>query len=197
MKDWIYEITGKAWLALVFGIAILGWAGYTQFKAASDTHGAAVDALVSKKGTITGGVEVTETTKRRRGGSYTSHYFELDAKIANGSMEKWRVDRAVGRNKIESLIDETVEVRVDTSDKNMVYEARLNGQPVVSLNEVQKIMENKDKAAAARATDKATLVVGSLALLLGIFGLILRHLIGNNRAAKAALVPPPVIGEKV
>lgn len=197
MKDWFYEITGKAWLALVFGIAILGWGGYTHFKASSDTHGAAVADLVAKKGIISGGAEVTETTKRRRGGSYTSHYFVLDAKMADGNTEKWRVDYAVGRAKLESLIDEAVEVRVDASDKNMVYEVKLNGQPVVSLNEVQKIMENNDKAAAARATDRTTLGVGALALMLGIAGLIVRRMIGTKRAAEVALAPTPVIGEKV
>jgi hypothetical protein len=197
VKDWIYQMTGKAWLALVFGIAILGWAGYTQFKAASDTHGAAVADLVAKKGTVTGGAEVTETSKRRRGGRHTNHYFELDAKLADGSTEKWRVEYAVGRQKLESLIDEAVEVRVDPADKNLVYEVKLHGQTIVSLDEIQKLMENKDKAAAAKATDKMTLLVGAVALLLGIGGLLLRRFLRTGRDADLGMVPTPAIGEKV
>ena len=193
MRDWIYQLTGKAWLALVFGIGILGWAGYAQFKANADTHGTAVEDLVAKSGTI-----VTETTKRRRGGSTTRHYFVLDAKVADGSTEKWRVDYAVGRSKLEPLIDEAVDVRVDPSDNNLVYEVKLKGQPVVSLADVQKIMENKDKAAASSATDKGTLIVGAVALLLGIGGLFVRRRIASGYVAEqASAVQTPVIGEKV
>lgn len=198
MRDWFYQLTGKAWIALVFGIGILGWAGYAQFKASSDTHGTAVEDLVARSGTITGGSEVTETTKRRRGGSSTRRYFVLDAKLADGSTEKWRVDYAVGRSKLEPLIDEAVEVRVDPSDNNLVYEVKLKGQPVVSLADVQKIMEVKDKAAASSATDKGTLIVGALALLLGIGGLLIRRRIRDGYLAEqAAAVQTPAIGEKV
>lgn len=198
MRDWLYQVTGKAWLALLIGIGILGWAGYAQFKANSDTHGTAVEDLVAKSGTIVGGSEVTETTKRRRGGSTTRHYFVLDAKVADGSTEKWRVDYAIGRNKLEPLIDEAVEVRVDPSDNNLVYEVKLKGKPVVSLADVQQIMESKDKAAASSATDKGTLIVGVVALLLGIGGLLLRRRLRNGDAeAEAAAVQTPTIGEKV
>lgn len=198
MRDWLYQVTGKAWLALLIGIGILGWAGYAQFKANSDTHGTAVEDLVAKSGTIVGGSEVTETTKRRRGGSTTRHYFVLDAKVADGSTEKWRVDYAIGRSKLEPLIDEAVEVRVDPSDNNLVYEVKLKGKPVVSLADVQQIMESKDKAAASSATDKGTLIVGVVALLLGIGGLLLRRRLRNGDAeAEAAAVQTPTIGEKV
>lgn len=198
MRDWFYQLTGKAWIALVFGIGILGWAGYAQFKASSDTHGTAIEDLVARSGTITGGSEVTETTKRRRGGSSTRRYFVLDAKLADGSTEKWRVDYAVGRSKLEPLIDEAVEVRVDPADNNLVYEVKLKGQPVVSLADVQKIMEVKDKAAASSATDKGTLIVGALALLLGIGGLLIRRKIRDGYLAEqAAAVQTPAIGEKV
>ena len=198
MRDWFYQLTGKAWIALVFGIGILGWAGYAQFKASSDTHGTAVEDLVAKSSTIVSGSEVTETTKRRRGGSTTRRYFVLDAKLADGNTEKWRVDYAIGRSKLEPLIDEAVEVRVDPSDNNLVYEAKLKGQPVVALADVQKIMENKDKVAASLATDKSTLIVGALALLLGIGGLFVRRRIASGHAAEqAAAVQTPVIGEKV
>lgn len=186
MRDWLYQVTGKAWIALLFGIGILGWAGYAQFKASSDTHGTAVEDLVAKSGTIVSGSEITETTKRRRGGSTTRHYFVLDAKVADGSTEKWRVDYAVGRQKLEPLIDEAVEVRVDPSDHNLVYEVKLKGQPVVSLADVQKIMENKDKAAASSATDKGTLIVGVVALLLGIGGLVLRRRLREGAVAEEA-----------
>lgn len=198
MREWFYQLTGKAWIALVFGIGILGWAGYAQFKAGSDTHGAAVEDLVAKSGTVVGGSEVTETTKRRRGGSSTRRYFVLDAKLADGSTEKWRVDYAVGRSKLEPLIDEAVDVRVDPSDNNLVYEVKLKGKPVVSLADVQKIMEVKDKAAASSATDKGTLIVGAIALLLGIGGLFARRKIRNGYIAEhAAAVQTPAIGEKV
>lgn len=198
MRDWFYQLTGKAWIALVFGIGILGWAGYAQFKASSDTHGTAVEDLVAKSGTIVSGSEVTETTKRRRGGSTTRRYFVLDAKLADGSTEKWRVDYAVGRSKLEPLIDEAVEVRVDPSDNNLVYEVKLKGKPVVSLADVQKIMEVKDKAAASSATDKGTLIVGAIALLLGIGGLFARRKIRDSYLAEqAGTVQTPAIGEKV
>jgi hypothetical protein len=198
MRDWFYQLTGKAWIALVFGIGILGWAAYAQFKAGADTHGAAVEDLVAKSGTVVGGSEVTETTKRRRGGSSTRRYFVLDAKLADGSTEKWRVDYAVGRSKLEPLIDEAVDVRVDPSDNNLVYEVKLKGKPVVSLADVQKIMEVKDKAAASSATDKGTLIVGAIALLLGIGGLFARRKIRNGYIAEhAAAVQTPAIGEKV
>jgi len=198
MRDWFYQLTGKAWIAMLFGIGILGWAAYAQFKAGADTHGTAVEDLVAKSGTIVSGSEITETTKRRRGGSTTRHYFVLDAKLADGSVEKWRVDYAIGRSKLEPLIDEAVEVRVDPSDNNLVYEAKLKGQPVVALADVQKIMENKDKVAASLATDKSTLIVGALALLLGIGGLFVRRRIASGHAAEqAAAVQTPVIGEKV
>ncbi|KQW57610.1 MULTISPECIES: hypothetical protein [unclassified Variovorax] len=198
MRDWLYQLTGKAWLALVFGIGILGWAGYAQFKAGSDTHGAAVEDLVARSGKIVSGSEVTETTKRRRGGSTTRHYFVLDAKVADGSTEKWRVDYAIGRSKLEPLIDESVEVRIDPSDNNLVYEVKLKGQPVVKLADVQKIMESKDQAAASSATDKGTLIAGAVALLLGIGGLLIRRRIGDGyQAEQAAAVQTPVIGEKV
>jgi hypothetical protein len=178
MRDWFYQLTGKAWIALLFGIGILGWAAYAQFKAGADTHGTAVEDLVAKSGTIVSGSEITETAKRRRGGTTTRHYFVLDAKLADGSTEKWRVDYAIGRRKLEPLIDEAVDVRVDPSDNNLVYEVKLKGQPVVALADVQKIMENKDKVAASLATDKSTLIVGAVALLLGIGGLTLRRRIG-------------------
>lgn len=198
MRDWLYQLTGKAWIALLFGIGILGWAAYAQFKAGADTHGTAVEDLVAKTGTIVSGSEVTETTKRRRGGSSTRHYFVLDAKLADGSTEKWRVDYAIGRRKLEPLIEETIDVRVDPSDNNLVYEARLKGQTVVALADVQKIMENKDKAAATVATDKVTLILGAVALLLGIGGLLLRRRIASSVASeRAAAVQTPAIGEKV
>ncbi|HEX7864502.1 MAG TPA: hypothetical protein VF555_06110 [Variovorax sp.] len=198
MREWFYQLTGKAWIALVFGIGILGWAGYAQFKAGSDTHGAAVEDLVARSGTVTGGSEVTETTKRRRGGSTTRRYFVLDAKLADGSTEKWRVDYAIGRSKLEPLIDEAVDVRVDPSDSNLVYEVKLKGKPVVSLADVQKIMEVKDKAAASSATDQGTLIVGAIALLLGIGGLLARRKIRSGYLAEqAAAMQTPVIGEKV
>ena len=194
MRDWLYQVTGKAWLALLVGIGILGWAGYAQFKAGADTHGTAVEDLVAKSGTIVSGSEITETTKRRRGGSTTRHYFVLDAKLADGSTEKWRVDYAIGRSKLEPLIDEAVDVRIDPSDNNLVYEVKLKGKPVVALADVQQIMESKDKAAASNATEKGTLIVGTVALLLGISGLFLRRRLGNSQAAA---VQTPVIGEKV
>jgi hypothetical protein len=198
MRDWIYQLTGKAWLALVVGIGILGWAGYAQFKANADTHGTAVEDLVAKSGTIVSGSEITETTKRRRGGSTTRHYFVLDAKVADGSTEKWRVDYAVGRKKLEPLIDEAVEVRLDPSDNNLVYEVKLKGQSVVTLAEVQQIMAVKDKVAASSATDKGTLIVGIVALLLGIGGLFLRRRIAAGHASEqAGVIQTPVIGEKV
>lgn len=198
MRDWFYQLTGKAWIALLFGIGILGWAGYAQFKAGADTHGTAVEDLVAKTGTIVSGSEITETTKRRRGGTTTRHYFVLDAKLADGSTEKWRVDHAIGRSKVEPLIDEAIEVRIDPSDNNLVYEAKLKGQPVVALADVQQIMENKDKVAASMATDKTTLIVGAVALLLGIGGLFARRrMASGNAAEQAATVQTPVIGEKV
>jgi hypothetical protein len=198
MRDWFYQLTGKAWIALLFGIGILGWAAYAQFKAGADTHGTAVEDLVAKSGTIVSGSEITETSKRRRGGTTTRHYFVLDAKLADGSTEKWRVDYAIGRRKLEPLIDEAVEVRVDPSDNNLVYEVKLKGQPVVALADVQKIMENKDKVAASLATDKSTLIVGAIALLLGIGGLFIRRRIASGYAAsQAATVQMPTIGEKV
>lgn len=198
MRDWFYQLTGKAWIALLFGIGILGWAGYAQFKAGADTHGTAVEDLVAKSGTIVSGSEITETTKRRRGGTTTRHYFVLDAKLADGSTEKWRVDHAIGRSKVEPLIDEAIEVRIDPSDNNLVYEAKLKGRPVVALADVQKIMENKDKVAASMATDKITLIVGAFALLLGIGGLFVRRrMASGNAAEQAATVQTPVIGEKV
>jgi hypothetical protein len=198
MRDWFYQLTGKAWIALLFGIGILGWAGYAQFKAGADTHGTAVEDLVAKSGTIVSGSEITETTKRRRGGTTTRHYFVLDAKLADGSTEKWRVDHAIGRSKVEPLIDEAIEVRIDPSDNNLVYEAKLKGRPVVALADVQKIMENKDKVAASMATDKITLIVGAIALLLGIGGLFVRRRMASGHAAEqAATVQTPVIGEKV
>lgn len=198
MRDWFYQLTGKAWIALLFGIGILGWAAYAQFKAGADTHGTAVEDLVAKSGTIVSGSEITETTKRRRGGSTTRHYFVLDAKLADGSTEKWRVDYAIGRSKVEPLIDEAIEVRIDPSDNNLVYEAKLKGQPVVALADVQKIMENKDKVAASMATDKITLIVGAVALLLGIGGLFARRRMASGHATEqAATVQTPVIGEKV
>jgi hypothetical protein len=198
MRDWFYQLTGKAWIALLFGIGILGWAAYAQFKAGADTHGTAAEDLVAKSGTIVSGSEITETTKRRRGGSTTRHYFVLDAKLADGSTEKWRVDYAIGRRKLEPLIDEAVDVRVDPSDNNLVYEVKLKGQPVVALADVQKIMEDKDKVAASLATDKSTLIVGAIALLLGIGGLFIRRRIASSyAAAQAATVQTPTIGEKV
>jgi hypothetical protein len=198
MRDWFYQLTGKAWIALLFGIGILGWAAYAQFKAGADTHGTAVEDLVAKSGTIVSGSEITETSKRRRGGTTTRHYFVLDAKLADGSTEKWRVDYAIGRRKLEPLIDEAVDVRVDPSDNNLVYEVKLKGQPVVALADVQKIMENKDKVAASLATDKSTLIVGTIALLLGIGGLFIRRRIASGDAAmQAATVQTPTIGEKV
>jgi hypothetical protein len=198
MRDSLYELTGKAWIALLVGIAILGWSAYAQFKAGADTHGTADQDLVAKSGTVVSGTEVTQTTKRRRGGSATHRYFVLDARLADGSTEKWRVDHAVGRDKLESLIDEAVDVRVDPSDDNMVYEVRHQGLPVVSLDEVRKIMESKDKAAASIATNDATLVVGIGGLLLGVGGLFLRRRIAGRMAAeRAAAVQTPVIGEKV
>jgi hypothetical protein len=197
MRDWFYQLTGKAWIALVFGIGILGWAAYAQFKAGSDTHGTAVEDLVARSGTVVSGSEVTETTKRRRGGSTTRRYFVLDAKVADGSTEKWRVDYAIGRSKLEPLIDEAIEVRVDPSDNNLVYEVKLKGQPVVTLADVQKIMESKDKAAASSATDKGTLIVGAVALLLGIGGLLIRRRLRSGYLAEqAAAVQTPAIGEK-
>jgi len=198
MRDWFYQLTGKAWIALLFGIGILGWAAYAQFKAGADTHGTAVEDLVAKSGTIVSGSEITETTKRRRGGTTTRHYFVLDAKLADGSTEKWRVDHAIGRSKVEPLIDEAIEVRIDPSDNNLVYEAKLKGKPVVALADVQKIMENKDKVAASMATDKITLIVGAVALLLGIGGLFVRRRMASGHAAEqAATVQTPMIGEKV
>jgi hypothetical protein len=198
MRDWFYQLTGKAWIALLFGIGILGWAAYAQFKAGADTHGTAVEDLVAKSGMIVSGSEITETAKRRRGGTTTRHYFVLDAKLADGSTEKWRVDYAIGRRKLEPLIDEAVDVRVDPSDNNLVYEVKLKGQPVVALADVQKIMENKDKVAASLATDKSTLIVGTIALLLGIGGLFIRRRIASGDAAmQAATVQTPTIGEKV
>jgi hypothetical protein len=198
MRDWFYQLTGKAWIALLFGIGILGGAAYALFKAGADTHGTPVEDLVAKSGTIVSGSEITETTKRRRGGSTTRHYFVLDAKLADGSTEKWRVDHAIGRSKVEPLIDEAIEVRIDPSDNNLVYEAKLKGRPVVALADVQKIMENKDKVAASMATDKTTLIVGAIALLLGIGGLFVRRRIASGHAAEqAAMVQTPVIGEKV
>jgi len=198
MRDWFYQLTGKAWIALLFGIGILGWAAYAQFKAGADTHGTAVEDLVAKSGTIVSGSEITETTKRRRGGTTTRHYFVLDAKLADGSIEKWRVDHAIGRSKVEPLIDEAIEVRIDPSDNNLVYEAKLKGKPVVALADVQKIMENKDKVAASMARDKITLIVGAVALLLGIGGLFVRRRMASGHAAEqAATVQTPMIGEKV
>ncbi|CAN7275133.1 MULTISPECIES: hypothetical protein [unclassified Variovorax] len=197
MSEWLYQVTGKAWLALLFGIGILGWAGYAQWKASADTHGTAVEDLVVRSGSITGGSEVTETSKRRRGGTTTRRYFVLDAKLASGSTEKWRVDNAVGRSKLEPLIDEAIEVRLDPSDNNMVYEIKHKGRTVVSLADVQKIMESKDKVAATMATDKVTLVLGLIALLLGIVGLVIRQRLNKGlAAAQAAAVPTPAIGEK-
>ncbi|CAN7555585.1 hypothetical protein LJR290_003917 [Variovorax sp. LjRoot290] len=197
MSEWLYQVTGKAWLALLFGIGILGWAGYAQWKASADTHGTAVEDLVVRSGSITGGSEVTETSKRRRGGTTTRRYFVLDAKLANGGTEKWRVDNAVGRSKLEPLIDEAIEVRLDPSDNNMVYEIKHKGRTVVSLADVQKIMESKDKVAATMASDKVTLVLGLIALLLGIVGLVIRQRLNKGlAAAQAAAVPTPAIGEK-
>lgn len=63
---------------------------------------------------------------------------------------------------------------------------KLKGQPVVSLADVQKIMENKDKAAASSATDKGTLIVGAVALLLGIGGLVLRRKLREGAVAEEA-----------
>lgn len=197
MSEWLYQVTGKAWLALLFGIGILGWAGYAQWKASADTHGAAVEDLVVRSGMVTGGSEVIETSKRRRGGSTTRRYFVLDAKLANGSTEKWRVDNAVDRSKLEPLIDAAVEVRLDPSDDNTVYEIKHKGRTVVALADVQKIMETKDKVSATLATDKMTLVFGLVALLLGIVGLVIRQRLNKGlAAAQAAAVPTPVIGEK-
>ncbi|CAN7567014.1 hypothetical protein LJR130_004074 [Variovorax sp. LjRoot130] len=197
MSEWLYQVTGKAWLALLFGIGILGWAGYAQWKASADTHGTAVEDLVVRSGSITGGSEVTETSKRRRGGTTTRRYFVLDAKLANGGTEKWRVDNAVGRSKLEPLIDEAIEVGLDPSDNNMVYEIKHKGRTVVSLADVQKIMESKDKVAATMASDKVTLVLGLIALLLGIVGLVIRQRLNKGlAAAQAAAVPTPAIGEK-
>lgn len=198
MKDLLYQVTGKAWIALLFGIVILGVAGYAQFKASADVHGAAVEDLVTKTGTIVSGTEITETSRRRRGGSTTRRYFVLDAKLANGNTEKWRVDYAIGREKIEPLIDETVAVRVDPSDNDLVYEVKRNGQTVIALADMQKIMESKDKAAASNATDKGTLIVGSLALLFGIIGLFIRRRLASGYAKEqAAAVKTPTIGGKV
>lgn len=175
MRNFLMQVTSKAWIALLFGFLILGVAVYTQLRANADVHGASVESLVARTGKIIGANEVTQTNNRRRGGSSTRKYYIMDAKLEDDSIEKWMIDYSIDLDKVESLVNKAVSVRIDPSNSNLVYEAVLNGQVIIPLADVQKIMERKDRVAASNSSNKGTLIVGSLALAFGIVGLIVRR----------------------
>ena len=58
-------MTGKAWIACLLGVAILGFAGYSLYMADGDHAVVARDKLAKVSGKVESAAEVTVTATRR------------------------------------------------------------------------------------------------------------------------------------
>jgi hypothetical protein len=164
----ILWVLGYAWLALLAGVGLIGMAAYSAYSAG---HGGGMPEaadLSAAKGTVVGGREMTVERKRRRGGKTTTHFFELDLQPdAGGELVKLRVDYAIDRAKLQAAMDQKVSASYDASDHNMVYEILGDKGPIVSKDDMAKILVAKAEA------DKATFASGGMlgfAVLLALLG---------------------------
>jgi hypothetical protein len=90
-------------------LGVLGFAGYTQFKASSGTAYAAVEHLSNVSGKVVKASEVTVTSKRRRGrgrGRTSDRYYEIEVKPDAGDAQTLRMNLSVGAKKVETILDE-------------------------------------------------------------------------------------------
>lgn len=176
-RKFILWVLSYAWLALVVGLGLLGFAGYSSYKA---DHGAGIppkNELVATKGHVSDAQEVTVERKRRRGGKTTERFFELTVKPeAAGEVVKLRVDYSFGADRLAPVVDETISALYDSNDHNLVYELLSgDGSPVLSFDDMSQLMHAKAEAEKANMTSAGMLGFAAILAVLGGLGVAWRR----------------------
>lgn len=177
----ILWVLSYAWLLVLLGVGLLGAGAYYAYTA---SHGGGVpeeSALTVVDGYAAQAREVTEE-RRRRTGTSTRRYFEIDLKpAAGGQTIQLRMPEGVTRQHLMTALEENIRVKYDPDDKNTAYDIALlvkgnaSPRPIVTYETISQ------RAIADAAKDRDTLtspaMLGfSLALtLLGACGIWLRR----------------------
>jgi hypothetical protein len=184
LRNILIGITGYGWIVLLVGLGILGYAGYTKFKASSGTAYAAVEQLSNVSGKVVKASEVTVTSKGRRGRSRTSdRYFEIEVKPDAGDAQTLRINLSVGAKKVEAILDEKIAAKFDPEDNNLVYEVKMGSKDVLSYEDTKAYMQKAADSQARAMGDAVTLGLGALLLVLGAGGMFFNRKLSAQAVA--------------
>lgn len=179
-SEFLIKISRYSFLAILFGLFMLGTAGYSYFNAARGGSGANIparDALQTVDATLKGIEQRTTTVTGRRGRTVqTDMYWAITVQLASGERQAWRLDYAFGPMDIRPLVGQTVHAELDPENLK-VYDLSSGEDHPVRYDDVAESArlraQERADAAKAEAFKTENLLIGIIALLLGVAGVVI------------------------
>lgn len=181
MKNILIKFFAISYLFIVAGIGLVGSHFYFNHKAEHGGGIPAETALSMIEGKVTEGRDVTLETKRRAGLNSTEKFYELDVKPTTGNVVKLRLDHSLNKQHLEQVLNETIIAKYDKSDENMTYDIKMNGQAIVTYQDMAKMAQDKADKQAGFFGDGIMLKTGFSWLIMGAIGLFLRQLLKRSQ----------------
>lgn len=170
-------ITGYAWLLLLLGPGMIAMSVYSGWKAEGDHAYTAREKLTTVTGKVVEASEVTVKRKRRA----TKHYFQINVQPdAGGEVQKLRIDQSTPKAVVSAMIDEKVTALVDKSDNDVVYEATVNGQALISYEATKQRLVAEAESSAKSMSGAGMWIFAIFLTLIGAGG------VWSNRKLRAA-----------
>jgi len=166
MRKILLFVTSWAWLVLLAGLAAMGMALESAWKASGDNAWTARERLETVEGTVIKVVQIA--TKSRRTRITTAEYNQLDVRDARGTTRKLRMDLRTPRGLFAHIVQEPIVALVDPDDHYLVYEIGLAGrEPLMPYEYTRQHLQAK---AEFKADVFNTAEVWSWALCLTLLG---------------------------
>lgn len=181
IKTLFIKILAIAYLFLFSGIGLVGMHFYSNHNAENGGGIPTEDALSVVEGKVTEGRDVTLEIKRRRGVNSTEHFYELDVQPTEGNVVKLRLDHDLEKSRLETVLDENIIAKYDPSNENITYDISMNGNAVITYQEMAQKAQAKADKQADFFGDGIMLKTGISWIVMGAVGLFLRHLLKRGR----------------
>ena len=173
LKNIFAKILLVSYLFLFGGIGLVGMHFFSNHNASTGGGIPAESALSVVEGKVVEGRDVTLETKRRRGPNSAEQFYELDVQPTSGQMVKLRLDHDLEQSRIESVLEEQITAKYD--------DIVMNGTGVITYQEMATKAQIKADKQAEFFGDDAMLQAGISWIIMGMIGLLGRHLLTRSR----------------
>lgn len=181
LKNVFAKILLVSYLFLFGGIGLVGMHFFSNHNASTGGGIPAESTLSVVEGKVVEGRDVTLETKRRRGPNSAEQFYELDVQPTSGQMVKLRLDHDLEQSRIESVLEEQITAKYDATDENITYDIVMNGTGVITYQEMATKAQIKADKQAEFFGDGAMLQAGISWIIMGMIGLLGRHLLTRSR----------------